>query len=201
MTDKWKAIQRWAGVHPDGVPGNKTADAIIAKAGIGAAIAPAPGNAGLVKGTGKNIKRIFIHCTATREGQDVGAATIRGWHKAQGWSDIGYHFVIRLDGTIERGRDESIPGSHAQGYNTGSIALVYVGGLDSQGKAKDTRNTAQLEAMTRLVRALTAAYPNAEVLGHRDISPDLDGDGVVEKHEWLKECPCFDVRAWWAPLA
>lgn len=200
MSEKWKIIQRWAGAVADGDPGPKTADAIIAKAGIGLPAAGAPGNAGLVKGTGQNIKRIFIHCTATREGQDVDVPTIRGWHKAQGWSDIGYHFVIRLDGTIERGRDESKVGSHAKGYNTGSIALVYVGGLDKQGKAKDTRTPAQIEAMVTLVRALTAAYPNAEVLGHRDISPDTDGDGVVEPHEWLKSCPCFDVRQWWAAL-
>lgn len=195
----WKRIQRWAGVAADGIPGAATARGIIARAGIGQTPPTEPGApVQIVTGKGQNIRRIFIHCTATREGQDIDAATIRRWHLAQKWKDIGYHFVIRLDGQIERGRPEEIPGSHAAGFNTGSIALVYVGGLDAQGKAKDTRTPAQVDAMARLVTSLTKAYAGAEVLGHRDISPDKDGDGVVEKHEWLKECPCFSVRTWWA---
>jgi len=149
-------------------------------------------------GKGRNIRRIVIHCTATREGQDIDAATIRRWHLRQGWNDIGYHFVIGIDGEIERGRPEEIAGSHVRGFNTGSIGVVYVGGLDAQGRGKDTRTEAQKTAMAQLVRGLVRAYPGADVTGHRDLSPDKDGDGVVERHEWLKECPCFDVRAWWA---
>lgn len=153
-----------------------------------------------VTGNAKNIKRIAIHCTATREGQDISVATIRQWHLKQGWSDIGYHFVIGLDGKVERGRPEHTPGSHVRGFNTGSIGIVYVGGLDAQGKGKDTRTPPQKRAMADLVRDLLKAYPGADVLGHRDHSPDKDGDGVIERHEWLKECPCFDVRAWWASV-
>lgn len=149
-------------------------------------------------GRSRNIRRIVIHCTATREGQDIDAATIRRWHLRQGWSDIGYHFVIGIDGEIERGRPEETPGSHVRGFNTGSIGVVYVGGLDAQGRGKDTRTEAQKTALAQLVRSLLRAYPGADVVGHRDLSPDKDGDGVVERHEWLKECPCFDVRAWWA---
>ncbi len=200
----WKSIQRWAGVKPDGVPGAKTADAIMRKAKIlpftrldlqGGGVAAATG---MVTGSASNIRRIFVHCSATRVGQDIDAATIRRWHLAKGWRDIGYHFVIRLDGSIERGRPENVPGSHVAGFNTGSIALVYIGGLDAQGQPADTRTPAQLEAMERLVRELSQAYPDAEILGHRDVSPDRDGDGKVERHEWLKACPCFDVRAWWS---
>lgn len=143
------------------------------------------------------IKRIVIHCTATREGHDVTAATIRGWHKKQGWSDIGYHYVIRLDGTVEAGRSLDKVGSHVRGWNSGSAAIVYVGGLDANGKAKDTRTPAQKKALASLIRQLRAQYP-VPVLGHRDLSPDKDGDGVVEKHEWLKDCPCFDAPAWFA---
>ncbi len=197
MTDKWKAIQRWAGVTADGDPGEKTATAIMAKLGLQLAV---PAGTSLVKGTGKAIKRIFIHCSATREGQFVNAATIRKWHLAQGWKDIGYHFVIQLDGTVERGRDESLIGSHVQGFNTGSIGVVYVGGIDLHGKPVDTRTPAQRAAMAQLVRDLVKAYPGADVLGHRDASPDKDGDGVVEENEWLKACPCFDVRKWWASV-
>lgn len=190
--ENWKRIQTWAGAGADGIPGPATARAIIAKAGI----EPEP-ESDMVKGTGKSIKQIFVHCTATREGQDIDAATIKRWHLNQGWSDIGYHFVVKLDGTVERGRPEHRPGSHARGFNRGSVALVYVGGLDKQGKPKDTRTPEQTAAMHKLVSNLTKAYPGAKVLGHRDISPDKDGDGKVEPHEWLKMCPCFDVREWW----
>lgn len=194
LIEKTKLIQSKVGASPDGVYGNQTADKILAHLGLSGVPIDA---LALVRGNGKNIKRIFIHCTATREGQDVDAATIKRWHLNRGWKDIGYHFVIRLDGTIEKGRDEGVPGSHVAGFNTGSIGVVYVGGLDAQGKAKDTRTDAQERAMASLVRKLVEAYPGSDVLGHRDASPDLDGDGVIEKHEWLKECPCFDVRKWW----
>jgi N-acetylmuramoyl-L-alanine amidase len=150
---------------------------------------------GLVTGKGKAIRRVFIHCTATRAGQDVSAATIRKWHKDRGWSDIGYHFVIRLDGRIEKGRAEDRPGSHVAGFNTGSIGVVYVGGLDAQGKPADTRTPAQRDAMRALVAALVRAYPGSQVLGHRDASPDKDGDGVVEA-----QLEPF-VRAWWKAQA
>lgn len=143
------------------------------------------------------LKRIVIHCTATREGNDVSAATIRGWHKKQGWADIGYHYVIRLDGTVEHGRPLALVGSHVRGWNAGSAAIVYVGGLDANGKAKDTRTPAQKRAMAKVIRELRERFP-VPVMGHRDLSPDKDGDGVVEKHEWLKDCPCFDVPAWFA---
>lgn len=194
----WKAIQTRVGADADGIPGPATARAIMRALGIGSGNEP---TGQMVKGTGKAIKRIFIHCTATREGQDIDAATIKRWHLRQGWRDIGYHFVIRLDGTVERGRDEAIPGSHVRGFNTGSIGVVYVGGLDTQGKSKDTRTDAQKAAMAALVKDLARAYPGARVMGHRDASPDTDGDGVIEPHEWLKDCPCFDVASWWAGVS
>lgn len=142
------------------------------------------------------IKRIVVHCTATREGQSVSAATIRQWHLKQGWSDIGYHYVILLDGRVEKGRADNLVGSHVKGWNTGSLAIVYVGGLDKDGKAKDTRTMAQKKAMKDLIAKLAADHKVTRIVGHRDLSPDKDGDGVVEKHEWLKDCPCFDVPAW-----
>ena len=142
------------------------------------------------------IKRIVVHCTATREGQAVNAATIRGWHLKQGWSDIGYHYVILLDGRVEKGRADNMVGSHVKGWNTGSLAIVYVGGLDKDGKAKDTRTAGQKKAMKDLIAKLAAEHKVTRIVGHRDLSPDKDGDGVVEKHEWLKDCPCFDVPSW-----
>jgi N-acetylmuramoyl-L-alanine amidase len=199
----WKIIQRHIGLSPaDGIPGPKTAKALKKFMDIkvypsgdeffdGGIVAP------MVKGNAKGITDIVLHCTATREGQDFDAAIIKKWHLKRGWSDIGYHFVIQLDGTTEIGRPEHIPGAHVAGFNTGSIGVVYVGGLDVQGRPKDTRTPAQLRAMTNLVTALTGAYPKAKVKGHRDFSPDLDGDGVIEQHEWIKQCPCFDAASWW----
>jgi N-acetylmuramoyl-L-alanine amidase len=198
LREKTKAIQTALGVTVDGFYGHETADGIAERLGMTLPSPEASPAGSLVLGTGKNIKRVFIHCTATREGQDIDAATIRNWHLQRGWSDIGYHFVIGIDGKVERGRPEAVAGSHVRGFNTGSIGVVYVGGLDAQGRSKDTRTPEQKAAMGALVRQLVAAYPGADVLGHRDASPDKDGDGVVEQHEWLKDCPCFDVRSWWA---
>lgn len=198
----WKHIQIAVGAVADGIPGPATARKVAAALKVQTPLEVQTNRfaVGLLTGAAKNIKRIAIHCTATREGSDFDAATIKRWHLDRGWSDIGYHFVIRLDGTVERGRPEHIPGSHVRGFNTGSIAIVYVGGLDPQGKGKDTRTPAQSAAMAGLVRELLTKYPGADVLGHRDHSPDKDGDGVIEPHEWLKECPCFDVRAWWSAV-
>jgi N-acetylmuramoyl-L-alanine amidase len=203
LSDKWKAIQRWAGAVPDGDPGERTAEAIIAKTGllVGERGPELVGVAPLVTGKGKAIRRIVIHCTATREGHDVDAATIRKWHQDKGWQDIGYHFVVRPNGAIERGRPEEQPGSHVAGFNAGSIGVVYVGGLDAQGRAKDTRTPLQTVSLALLVADLVKAYPGARVMGHRDLSPDKDGDGVIERHEWLKDCPCFDVAAWWSGVS
>lgn len=146
----------------------------------------------------RTINHIVIHCSATREGVPVTAAQIRQWHLGQGWSDIGYHYVIELDGRVVKGRKDERTGAGVRGHNSDSIHICYIGGLDRQGGTKDTRTIEQHRAMTGLVDALNKLYPDADICGHRDLSPDKDGDGVVERHEWVKDCPCFDVRAWWA---
>lgn len=155
----------------------------------------------LVKGTGRNITRIIEHCTATRAGQFFDAAMLRRMHTApvtkggRGFSDIGYHFVIQIDGTIETGRPENIVGAHVLNFNTGSIGVVYVGGLDAQGKPTDTRTPAQKAAQRELRLLLHTAYPKAKFSGHRDMSPDKNKNGKIEPFEWLKVCPCYDVRS------
>jgi N-acetyl-anhydromuramyl-L-alanine amidase AmpD len=139
---------------------------------------------------------IAIHCTATREGNDVDATTVDQWHLAKKWAGIGYHYLIHLDGSIEAGRPENAIGSHIEGHNAYSIGIVYVGGLDAQGRPKDTRTGPQKDAMAHLTKSLRAKYRYiTTVKGHRDFSPDKDHDGVVERSEWLKDCPCFDVKA------
>lgn len=129
----------------------------------------------------RTINLIIIHCSATKEGQDFKAKDIDKWHKAQGWKGIGYHYVIDLDGTVEKGRDDSEIGSHCVGKNKNSIGICYIGGLDKNGKPKDTRTDAQKEALWELLRELLIKYPKATIHGHNEFSH-------------LKQCPCFNCQ-------
>ncbi len=139
---------------------------------------------------------IIIHCSATRAGQDFTATDIDRWHRQRGFRSIGYHFVIRLDGTIEPGRDVALDGAHCTGWNHRSIGICYIGGLDRNGRPADTRTEAQREALVRLVEDLRLVFPSLQqVIGHRDTSPDLNGDGIISPNEYIKSCPCFDVKA------
>lgn len=148
-----------------------------------------------------DIDSIVIHCSATREGQNIKASDIDKWHKERGWKMIGYNYVIDLDGTIEVGRPLTMDGAHCntkgisgKSYNKHSIGICYIGGLDRNGNAKDTRTNAQKIALRRLVGELSRKYNITDVLGHRDASPDKNGDGRITKNEWIKQCPCFEVR-------
>lgn len=151
----------------------------------------------------EDIDAIVIHCSATRAGQDVRAADIDKWHKERGFAMIGYNYVIDLDGTVEVGRPLSRDGAHCNtagvsglSYNKHSIGICYVGGLDRDGNPADTRTPEQKLSMQNLVCKLMDEYPDiVEVIGHRDASPDKNGNGVIERNEWIKQCPCFDVRA------
>lgn len=146
--------------------------------------------------TVRKLAGIVIHCSATKEGQDFGAADINRWHKERGFNGIGYHFVIRLDGTIEAGRQLALAGAHTTGHNKTTIGICYIGGLDASGKAKDTRTDAQKKALRWLITAIKTHLPyglGLTVKGHRDYSPDKNGNGVIDKYERIKECPCFDV--------
>ncbi len=143
---------------------------------------------------------IVIHCSATREGQDVSAATIRSWHLAKKWADIGYHFVIRLDGTIEVGRPLARAGAHVEGYNARTIGICYVGGVGADGQPKDTRTPEQKAALLTLLTELRSRFPGATIRGHRDYSPDLNGNGRIEPSEYMKACPSFDAAGEYARL-
>jgi N-acetylmuramoyl-L-alanine amidase len=144
----------------------------------------------------RRIGLIAVHCTATLEGRPFHVADIRSMHRRLGWSDIGYHWLIGIKGELWPGRPEALAGSHIKGHNATSIGICYVGGIGADGKAADTRTPAQLATMEQLLQAKRAEHPRARIRGHRDMSPDKDGDGVIEPHEWLKMCPCFDVVAW-----
>lgn len=151
----------------------------------------------------EDIDAIVIHCSATRAGQDVRAADIDKWHKERDFAMIGYNYVIDLDGTVEVGRPLSRDGAHCntagtsgRSYNRHSIGICYVGGLDKDGKPADTRTPEQKLSMLNLVCKLMDEYPGiVEIIGHRDASPDRNGDGKITPNEWIKQCPCFDVRS------
>ena len=141
----------------------------------------------------RKINKIIVHCSATPEGEDLSVEQMRRDHKKQGWSDIGYHYVVYRDGSVHEGRDVDLQGAHCSdnGGNIGSIGVCYVGGLEarrpgvpySKLKAKDTRTAAQKAALKSLLTDLLWQYPDAVIYGHRDF----------DRHG--KTCPSFDARA------
>lgn len=145
----------------------------------------------------RHIDLIVVHCSATRRSADIGVAEIDKWHKARGWSGIGYHYVIRRNGLLEHGRPEEKVGAHVYGQNKHSIGICLVGGLDDEGDVQEGFETTftpeQKTSLLALLAALRAKYPGADIQGHRDLSPDVNGDGIIEKWEWTKNCPCFNV--------
>lgn len=147
----------------------------------------------LTKKTNRRIDKIIIHCSASKEGQDVTVEQIDKMHRQRGFAGIGYHFVVYRNGQVHDGREISKVGAHTTGYNTGSIGICYIGGLGKDGKIKDTRTLEQRNSLYQLVKKLMEMYPIKEVKGHRDYSPDTNGDGVISKYEWIKGCPCFEV--------
>lgn len=126
---------------------------------------------------------IIVHCAATKPDMDIGAREINDWHKQRGWRGIGYHYVIRRGGRIEAGRARNVIGAHAKGYNSKSVSVCLVGGLDDSGRGANNFKPTQMIVLEDLLRALKVKYPDAKIIGHRD----------VEKG---KLCPCFDVVSW-----
>lgn len=147
----------------------------------------------------RRIDEIIIHCSDSPEGRNDKAEDIRKWHKQRGFNDIGYHYVIDLDGTVEQGRPIEQAGAHCTGHNAHSIGICYIGGaywrdgVNAKGKPikgkdgkavlipKDTRTILQRMAMKELVAQLREQFPEATVHGHREFAN--------------KACPCFDIQA------
>lgn len=135
----------------------------------------------------RQIDKIIVHCTDTPAGRPVSVEQVRDWHvRGNGWADIGYHYLIGLDGTVSPGRDEQTPGAHCKGHNARSIGVCYVGGRGDNGRPEDTRTPAQKAALLGLLRTLRRKYPQARIYGHRDFS--------------AKACPCFDAKTEYAGL-
>ena len=142
----------------------------------------------------KKIK-VCIHCSATPEGSRLTFNQCKRMHKKKGWRDIGYNVYIEIDGTIHFGRPFGSSLAHASGFNTGYLAMCYEGGLDHNCKPKDTRTSAQKQSMLVIKLLWGKMFIITEWMGHRDLSPDLNNDGKITKNEWLKNCPCFDVKS------
>lgn len=156
----------------------------------------------------RDIDLIVIHCSATANGVPLTAngetpiETIDRWHRVRKFerthdarvrfnpnlTSIGYHYVVYVTGDVAPGRALAEAGAHAQGHNANSIGICMVG--------MDAYTLSQWSALRAVVEALTKLYPEARVCGHRDLSPDLDGDGVIQQREWTKTCPGFDVSTW-----
>jgi N-acetylmuramoyl-L-alanine amidase len=134
----------------------------------------------------KSTKYLVVHCSATRPSQDIGVKEIRSWHKNQSWADCGYHYVIRRDGKVEKGRAENLVGSHVAGRNANSIGICMVGGVNQKDfqKAENNFTKEQFASLKTLLQGLVKKYPGTVVLGHRDF-PNV-----------AKACPSFDARAW-----
>ncbi len=136
----------------------------------------------------RTINQIIIHCSATPPDMDIGMLEINEWHLDRGWSGIGYHWVIRRDGTLERGRNEKNQGAHVRGHNKNSIGICLVGGKGSKHNdyASDHYNPAQLGTLLELINTKMHEYPDVTIHGHNEFSS--------------KACPGFNVSDWWGPV-
>ena len=138
----------------------------------------------------REIKFIVIHCTAGN--QDQKTTDIKAyWANKLGWKSYGYHYLINKDGSIEQITDISKPTNGVKGFNSNSIHVCYKGG--QQGK--DNRTDAQKQSLRQIIKTLKMDFPKAKICGHRDFSPDLNNNGIIEPNEFIKLCPCFDSKS------
>lgn len=186
---KVRVVQRLLKIQPDGIFGILTEEAVrefqranrLTEDGIVGAATWSRLLGYVLLPSSRVITEIIVHCTATPAGKDYTVQDIRRWHLQQGWSDIGYHYVVYRDGTIHPGRDINIAGAHCTGHNTHSIGVAYVGGVARDGKTPaDTRTVAQAEGLEYILLELRRLYPSAKIYGHRDFAN--------------KACPSFDAR-------
>lgn len=143
-------------------------------------------------------KYATVHCTATRPNDDHDVNSIRRMHIKKNWADIGYHVLIKRDGTIQIGRPWNVKGAHVKGHNSHNIGIVLVGGINQyDGKPEDNYTSAQWAALSIVLKDVMSIFniPSSNVKGHRDWSRDLNNDGKITSNEWIKACPCFDVQA------
>lgn len=132
----------------------------------------------------KDVQFITLHCSATRPTQIAGVKEIRQWHRKKGWADIGYHFVVRRDGRVEKGRPITETGAHVQGWNKNNVGICLEGGINDRFQPENNFTREQWRALKPLVAGLREKATKAKIVGHRDF-PKVD-----------KACPCFDAKTW-----
>ena len=140
----------------------------------------------------RKIKYIAVHCTAGSQKSTVRDLELE--FKRKGWKAPGYHYVITADGKIHQLLDTENVSNGVKGYNSVTVNVAYTGGIDANGKSEDNRTEAQKDSLIKLLKLLKQKYPEAVIQGHRDFSPDKNGNGVVDSWERIKDCPCFNAK-------
>lgn len=146
----------------------------------------------------RNIQYIAVHCTASHQSQTIEG--LKQEFKRKGWVNPGYHYVISPDGKITQLLDEDKVSNGVKGFNSISINVAYIGGIDSNGKPIDNRSAEQKKSLRILLKMLHKKYPNAIIQGHRDFSPDLNKNDKIEPFEYIKACPCFNAKEEYSKL-
>lgn len=132
--------------------------------------------------TKRPVDKLIIHCSASKPDMDIGVKEITQWHMKRGFTTIGYHYVIRRDGTVETGKDIDKIGAHVLNYNKGSTGICMVGGIDDSGNPESNFTKPQWDQLKRVVMAFKVEYPKGTVHGHNEFAQ--------------KACPSFDVQKW-----
>ena len=142
------------------------------------------------------IKFLTQHTVAVPEGLNLTADQVSQIDIGR-FGQVSYHFVVLLAGTVVNTLPVTLRGAHVKDHNTGNVGISYVGGLDAHTKEpKDTRTVEQKKALAKFYARFQIDHPGVEIKGHRDWSPDLNHDGRITSNEWIKACPCFDVKGW-----
>ena len=146
----------------------------------------------------REIKYIAVHCTASSQHTTI--KELQQEFRRKGWKNPGYHYVVAADGAITQLLDEEKVSNGVKGFNSVSVNVAYIGGIDTNAKPIDNRTDEQKASLRSLLKLLHKKYPTAVIQGHRDFSPDLNHDGRITSNEYIKACPCFDAKKEYANI-
>jgi Negative regulator of beta-lactamase expression len=146
----------------------------------------------------RTIKYIFVHCTASQQTATV--QQILREFTQRGWKTPGYHYIVDAKGILTQLVAEDRVSNGVKGYNAESINVAYIGGIDAKNKAVDNRTPEQKKTLLDILTRLKQKYTEAIIMGHRDISPDKNHNGIVDPWERIKECPCFNAKTEYANI-
>lgn len=146
----------------------------------------------------RDIKYIAVHCTASSQHTTI--KELQQEFRRKDWKNPGYHYVVAADGAITQLLDNEKVSNGVKGFNSVSVNVAYIGGIDTTGKPIDNRTDEQKASLRSLLKLLHKTYPTAVIQGHRDFSPDLNHDGRITSNEYIKACPCFDAKTEYANI-